>query len=295
MSPRALFALLRFVWRHPLNRADRLGALARVARWQLGSRLLPGPVAVPFVGAARLVLERGMSGATGNWYCGLHEPEEMAFVLHLLRPADLFVDVGANIGSYSVLASAGVGARSLAIEPVPATFERLLRNVRINALGERVTCFQAGVSAAAGTLAFTAGLDTVNHVLAEGEAGESVQVEVLPLDSLPLARQATLIKIDVEGHEQAVLEGAGAVLSSPGLLAVVMETNGSGARYGLHDDALFACMTGHGFARYAYDPFARRLHAAQAGAANAIFLRDPDAVAARLRDAPRYRLVNGQI
>lgn len=291
----ALFDLLRFVWRHPLNRANRWGALMRVARWQLGSRLLPGPVAVPFVGEGRLTLERGMTGATGNWYCGLHELEEMAFVLHLLRPGDLFVDVGANIGSYSVMASAGVGARSVAIEPVPATFERMLRNARINALEDRMTCIQAGVSDAPGTLAFTAGLDTVNHVLAKGEAGDCVQVEVLALDSLPAAHEAALIKIDVEGHELAVLEGAATVLASPGLLAVVMEVNGSGARYGLADDALFACMAGHGFSRYAYDPFARRLNAPQAGAANAIFVRNVEAVAVRLRDAPAYRLVNGYI
>ena len=45
----------------------------------------------------------GMTGATGNVYCGLHEFEDMALVLHALRPRDLFVDVGANVGSYTVL------------------------------------------------------------------------------------------------------------------------------------------------------------------------------------------------
>lgn len=48
-----------------------------------------------------------MTGATGNWYCGLQEYEDMSFVLHALRPGDLFVDVGANIGSYSILAAGG--------------------------------------------------------------------------------------------------------------------------------------------------------------------------------------------
>jgi hypothetical protein len=42
---------------------------------------------------------------SGNIYAGLHEFGDMAFVLHFLRAGDLFADVGANIGSYTVLAS----------------------------------------------------------------------------------------------------------------------------------------------------------------------------------------------
>ena len=105
--------LLRYVWNHPLNvRGGRLAAIGRVFRWQLASRLLPGPIALPYVGDTWLFATRGMTGATGNWYCGLHEVAEMAFVLHLLRPDDHFVDVGANVGSYTILA--GGGGRRLA-------------------------------------------------------------------------------------------------------------------------------------------------------------------------------------
>jgi hypothetical protein len=50
----------------------------------------------------------GMTGATGNLYVGLHEFEEMAFLLHFLRPGDLFADVGANVGSYTILAAVAV-------------------------------------------------------------------------------------------------------------------------------------------------------------------------------------------
>ena len=57
-----------------------------------------------------------MTGATGNIYAGLHEFVDMAFCLHLLRSGDLFVDVGANIGSYTVLASKVAGANSVTLE-----------------------------------------------------------------------------------------------------------------------------------------------------------------------------------
>lgn len=94
---------LKFIWSHPLNAYGRWAALGRFARWQAASRLLAGPIALPFVEETRLFASKGMTGATGNWYCGLHEYAEMAFVLHFLRDSDLFVDVGANVGSYTVL------------------------------------------------------------------------------------------------------------------------------------------------------------------------------------------------
>jgi predicted RNA methylase len=75
-----------------------------------------------------------MTGATGNIYAGLHDFHEMALLLHFLRPCDVFVDIGANVGAYSVLASGVVGAKTFAFEPVPQTFACLRDNVRMNDL-----------------------------------------------------------------------------------------------------------------------------------------------------------------
>ncbi|MFN7135762.1 MAG: hypothetical protein ACK4N5_27060, partial [Myxococcales bacterium] len=110
-------ATLRFLSAHPVASRRLPHALLRWARWQAGSRLLGGAAIMPFVGGAVLAVERGMTGATGNVYAGLHEFEDMAFLLHYLRPNERFVDVGANVGSYSVLAGAVCRARGLAFEP----------------------------------------------------------------------------------------------------------------------------------------------------------------------------------
>ena len=72
-----------------------------------------------------------MTGITGNWYCGLHEFHEMAFVLHFLRKNDTFIDVGANVGSYTILAAV-TGSNVISIEPIPSTFNYLKNNVSIN-------------------------------------------------------------------------------------------------------------------------------------------------------------------
>src|SRR5262249_33022330 len=80
----------------PLVGDENLQILSRFACWQIGERLARGPVTVQFVNSAQLLASPGMTGATGNVYVGLHKFSDMSFVLHFLRPNDLFVDVGAN-------------------------------------------------------------------------------------------------------------------------------------------------------------------------------------------------------
>jgi FkbM family methyltransferase len=290
-----LLWLLSYVLRHPLNAGGRSQAIGRLLRWQISSRLLAGPIALDFVEDTRLFASRGMTGATGNWYCGLHELEEMAFVLHFLRPTDLFLDVGANIGSYTVMVAGGIGARVISIEPIPAAFSNLQRNLLLNTLNDRVEPHCIALSSGRSDLRFTSDQDTVNHVMVEGEVGRSIHVPSVSMDELLDGRVPALIKIDVEGHEHAVLKGAGRTLSEPRVAAVVMEVNGSGTRYGVSDNDLLATMREYRFLPYAYDPFQRKLRDWDSAARNAIFVRDRDEVDSRVPNAKRYRLVNGTI
>ncbi|HVO47240.1 MAG TPA: FkbM family methyltransferase [Steroidobacteraceae bacterium] len=290
--------MLLGIIRHPLNRGRPLSALARFARWQIGSRLLGGPVAVPFAGNTRLLVARGMTGATGNIYCGLHEFEDMAFVLHALRGDDLFVDVGANIGSYTVLAAGAVGCRCVSIEPVPVTYRRLQDNLALNSVLDRVDARNLAVGSCAGTVRFTADLDTVNHALAAGEAADSqITVPVDTLDAVMAGRLPAVIKIDVEGFETAVIEGASATLGSPSLRAVLLELNGSGDRYGYSDFSIHERMRSLGFAAMHYDPSHRRLSEIgnPASAGNTLYVRNAPDLQLRLTQAPRFPVLDTSI
>ena len=237
-----------------------------------------------------------MSGATGNIYCGLHEFEDMALVLHALRPDDLLVDIGANVGSYTMLGGAA-GAQVLAVEPIPDTFAWLKRNIAVNGLDARVVALNLGLGRDEGQLRFTRGLDTVNHVLEAGESADDViEVPVCTLDKVLEGRRPTLIKIDVEGYETEVLAGAGQALANPGLMAVIMELNGSGMRYGFDEMALHRDLLGRGFATYRYHPLERALeplHGAQSGSGNTVYVRDAALLAERVRTARKYRLGTG--
>lgn len=289
-----MIQVLLGIARHPLNQGQRLRALARFARWQIGTRLVGAPVAVPFAGSTRLLVNRGMTGATGNVYCGLHEFEEMAFVLHALRGGDVFVDVGANVGSYTVLAAGVAGARCVSIEPVPQAFARLQDNVRLNDMAELVSCHNVAIGATSGTARFTCDLDTINHVSTQTDTNaRTIDVPILTLDALMGGLAPTLVKIDVEGYETAVIAGGDATFRSPSLLAVLMELNGSGQRYGFDEDALRDRMTSLGFAAARYDPALRLLQpppARQARACNALYVRRRDELQARLAEASPVRV-----
>lgn len=283
------------VW-HPLNRADPLGALMRFARWQVGTRLVEGAHIVPFVDQTVLVMERGMTGATGNYYCGLHEVSEMAFTLHFLRPGDLFVDVGANVGSYTILASGCAKADTICFEPIPDTFDRLMRNIRANRLDDRVAGQNIGIGSAEGELKFVSNLDTVNRVATEADTGSNViGVMVKRLDDELACKHPCLMKIDVEGWETEVIKGMPKQLMQPELAAVIMETNEAASRYEERGrDELADLMAEAGFQPCTYDPFKRELLKGGSNV-NTIFVRDFDKVRERTKSAGQFRLVNGAI
>ncbi|MBB5751891.1 FkbM family methyltransferase [Prosthecomicrobium pneumaticum] len=259
-----------------------MAALGRYVGWQLRSRLQQ-EIEVSWIEGAKLVVRRGMTGAAGNLYCGLHECADMAFLLHLLRPGDLFVDVGANVGSYTVLASAVCGARSIAIEPDPLTAQALRRNVEANRMVDRVTVVEAAVGADEGTVSFTTGHDTTNHVARSGEAGTR-EVPLRTLDRLLAGEDPLLIKIDVEGYEPSVFAGARRVIEGDRLAAVIAETV---------DAAMRSQLAQAGFVEVRYEPFQRKIVSGRAGPAaaegNRLFVRE-NLIRGRLEAAPHRRI-----
>ncbi|MCR9115324.1 MAG: FkbM family methyltransferase [bacterium] len=282
----------RFIFKHPLSKAKKFSRLKRYCRWQFGARICPGSIVVDFTDRTRLVVELGMVGATGNIYTGLHELNDMGFALHFLRPEDLFADIGANVGTYTVLASGHIGCRSVTVEPAPMTYQRLLDNIAINRLGDLVAPLNFGVGAQPSQVRFSAGHDAMNHVLAEDEREvDSVEVSIRTLDELLEDQVPALMKVDVEGFESQVVEGGNNVLSSEVVQAVLMELNGSGVRYGVQDREVADRMLGFGFRMASYDPMTRVLSEQTPSTyqQNTLFVRDFARVRQRLLAAPIVR------
>jgi FkbM family methyltransferase len=277
--------VLRFVKGHPLTKDDVFPALGRFLFWQIQSRLF-AEVEWNWIESSKLVVRRGMTGATGNIYAGLHEFADMAFLLHFLRPSDLFVDVGANIGSYTILASSVVGSRVLAIEPDPVTMGHLKRNISVNQMDHLVQKVEVAIGATQGSVQFTIGQDTTNQVSSDPSMATR-SVKLTSLDLLLANEEPVFIKLDVEGYEPEAFAGARETLQKATLLAVATECD---------DPSIIDLLVQHHFKRVWYDPFQRDLYLQEVGVqSNALFVRDFEACQARLKSAKPIRVLNRKI
>ena len=286
---------LKFIANHPLNREHKLASILRFAKWQVGSRLVPGAVIYEWINGAKFIVKAGESGLTGNLYTGLYEFVDMAFFLHFLRPEDIFIDIGANAGSYTILGGAVIGATGYSFEPAPAIYKRLVENIQINRIAEKVESINKAVGDHEGEITFTSGLATTNHVALENDnVKNTTKVQMTTLDHEMEDISPTLLKIDVEGYETPVLEGAQETLKKESLQAIIVEINGNDDRYGFDEKKTMQLMLDNGFKSYSYDPFERKLidlNGRNLTSGNTLFLRDKTSALARLKNAPRISVM----
>lgn len=144
-----------------------------------------------------------------------YEPLESEFVRTHLRPGDVFVDVGANIGWFTLLASTIVGATGHvhAFEPRRPTVEYLRRSVAMSGLDAFVTVHDVGLSNTPGEcrLGWDRGSRNPGHsYLVETETSDLIEAQPIRLDTLDRIAigRVDMIKIDVEGAEMLALSGA---------------------------------------------------------------------------------------
>jgi len=293
------FKTLNFIWRHPLNKNNRLGSILRYVRWQFGSRILKLPVLIPLLDNVYVYAIPGMTGITGNLYCGLDEYEDMSLILHALKKEDLFIDVGANEGTYTLLASGGVGSDVIAFEPLPVVFKRLERNIRLNDLNRRVKLFEIALGSKETIIRFSSNDDTKDHVLTDGEMHcGHINVNMQTMDVILQNMNPKIIKIDVEGFEYDVLSGASNVLRNNALLALIIETNKLGNRYGYNTTMINDLMNNYGFFPYRYNPFKKtftRIYNNDYSRSNTLFIRDIQTMSERVKVSQQYHLANGMI
>ena len=285
-----LYNLTKFIAQHPLNANHRFQALTNFIKWQIATRILKKKVIVPWIEDSIFISGLGESGLTGNLYAGLMEYEDMIFLLHALQPTETFVDVGANIGAYTILASKVVKSKSIAFEPLPNTAERLKDQIQINRINAAVNIRNMGVGDKEGALFFTNNNDTVNKVSLVGEVENTTMVKVSTLDTELSKDNQYFFKIDVEGFEYNVIEGASEVLSNNNVSAIIIELNGSGEEFGHSNEDIHKKILSYGFVAVAYEPKARnltKLKSYNINGANTIYVKDIPLISARCKSAPK--------
>jgi FkbM family methyltransferase len=287
-----MISTLKRIYFHPLNKYSRIKSVARFIKWQIFSRLYKHPILLPFTDKTEYLCWNGLTGLTGNHYYGLMEMEEMAFILHYLDKDDIFYDIGANVGAYTILSGLHVGCQTIAFEPHPKTFSFLEKNISLGIKSGNIKLFNIGLGSKAEKIKFTSDLDTVNHVALDGYEN-LIDVDIFVLDELSLPTP-TVIKIDVEGFEWEVLNGAKLTLENDRLQAIIIELNGSGRRYGFNDGNIHDLLMNNRFEPYTYNPFNRELTRLDSyNSHNTIYLRNSFEVSEKLKKGKTVRLSNG--
>ncbi len=220
-----------WVRRLPAGRYRMMNWLCRSTRDRYAAPL-PGSAGARFACDLRNVLAREVV------FAGSYEPQETALVKHLLRPGDVFVDVGAHWGYFSLVAgdcvaqeSVGANGRVVSIEADPRIFSLLEQTAALNPKLP-LTPLHLAVAAEAGEVQLTGyredqdnwGISSIST--AASDAGEGITVSARPLDDL-LDEQGidtvALVKIDIEGAEGLALRGMDRGLRAGRYRAILME------------------------------------------------------------------------
>ncbi len=281
--------IVRFVLAHPMNRDHRLMALGRMAGWQVRRRLIRRPEQVRFWNGLKVHVYPDWPYSWTAILFRLPEYDGMMFTLRYLRRDDWFIDVGANIGFYSLIAASVAGDRSvLAVEPHPTAAARLRENAALNSFHD-LHVVEAAAGEAPGTAQLTSNLFDQNRIV-PGATGATIKVRVVTLDSA-LAEVGVdpdgvaLVKVDTEGFDARVVAGASSLLDArPGPVWMVED-----------DESVAETFHAHGYEALRYLAEENRLVARDDPAAaytvqhlsrETLYARRPDDVARRLGATP---------
>ena len=250
------------IWKHPANQDRRINALIRFLGWQFTKRMLKQPHVVDFHGLKLKCFPDSTSSSSVIYFNGLPDYWEMKFIQAYLRPGDNFLDVGANVGVYTVLAASCIGESGSvdAFEPMEATARRIEEQVSLNGL-ENVEVHRLAVGDQNQIVDFGyADNSAMMHMQRDGESEEeALHVHGIRLDDFKPGKQYAMGKMDIEGAEPLALQGALNHLSHANPPVWLLELAGYSQFYGMDSDEVIRFLKSNGFECGIYLPDTRQI------------------------------------
>lgn len=201
---------------------------------------------------------------------GVWEPHETSLMLDLLQPGDTFLDVGANIGYFAILAAAAVGEQGsvIAYEPDPENYRLLQANIELNALRPAIKSVAAALSDVDGEGRLYLSADNLgdHQVYPADEQRASVTIRLVRGD-VDLERRLSrldLVKVDTQGSEARVVAGLSRLLQWYRPRILLELTPHSLRRAGSSGRELVAMLATLGLPFWIVDHLAGGLHATNA-------------------------------
>jgi FkbM family methyltransferase len=228
MSPvTAARSVFSAIWNDPSNEGERLKRLALGVAWQIYKRTVGLPLIVRLDNGLRFIAEPRAGNSSGVVYTRLYEARYTSWLRRNVVPGGTMCDVGANSGLFA-LQLADLFKAGVCFEPAPDTFQLLSENLRLNDLpafrSVRVACSSSTGTArlvATGAFGCASGLEDTGVV---GERTYEVPTVLLD-DQVACYDDIMLVKIDTEGHDPEVLQGARATLGRSPHAVLMVESH----------------------------------------------------------------------
>ncbi len=220
-------SVVSHIWNDPSNEGQRAKRVAMGLAWQLYKRSVGLPVVIRLDNGYRFIAEPRAGNSSGAIYTRVYESRYTTWLRSHVLPGGSLCDVGANSGLFA-LQLADLFERGICFEPAPDTFQLLTDNLGLNHL-DQFRCVRAACSSSAGTARLVAvgafgcasGLEDTGVVGDRTYEVATVRID----DALAELDGITLLKIDTEGHDPEVLEGARAVLARSPRTVLMVESH----------------------------------------------------------------------
>jgi FkbM family methyltransferase len=283
----------------PVGRRQPIRALLRFIKAEIINTWLGCPFLATHEFGVVLIVEKGHHGTRGHYFFGVLEFEDELFAIDFLRKEELFLDIGANLGMFSVMVAATTGARVIAVEPSPSSSRVFKQHIALNELTDRITLIEACAGDGNGGAFINDTVDSTNFVVFEGADLQPgmAKIPMIRIDDVIDGTIPCLMKMDVEGFEMQALQGATKLLDNQGLQAITVEIADLSCRYGVSPEETHRFITGFGFTAVTYDPLTRVLTPAQSwkrstttSLSNTIYVRNVEEARRRLSSAPHRSL-----
>lgn len=249
------FKTLNYIWTHPNCKQQKLQAILRFMGWQIYKRLTHKYLDIQLITDTKIRCHPDSYSAAAVLYCSLYDYDDMNFLLRYLRAEDSFLDVGANVGVYTLLAASKIRAGLLhSFEVLPKNYARLQENLRLNSFNE-VKTYAIAVSDQRGTIALNLAEGDSMPFITPIEANNTITVPTDTLDNLlqnHSLSNLTLAKMDIEGAELLALKGAVSLLKQQRPQVWILEINDAVSNFGHCKQDIVDFLDSYGYNLYRY-------------------------------------------
>lgn len=251
---------LLIILKHPLNYNRIFCTLLRIFWWKINQLYIKIPAVVEMIDGVKCICYPNSSYGGLVVYTRLPEYHEMKFILSKLKKFDTFIDVGANIGVFSLLAVSKIeNGKVYSFEPNEVAGTIFRENIRLNDFSKVINHDERIVSDKNGSEYFTLTKHSeVSHISYKKSSvkDHNKRIKSIKLDSFcekNKIKKVRILKIDVEGAEKKVLKGSESLIKDNLIDYILFESNIDSKEYGYESEETKDFLMKYGYDLYEFN------------------------------------------